>query len=198
ACSVEWKRHPSSKLDLAVWITAAVGLIAIRRLSPVAVVGVGERRTRAQLSMAADDLWRSLDPLRTTREGERTDLANQIASLEPRLARRSLIVVISDLHEQEAVGAICRAAQRHDTVTIHLKDPAESGCLRAGFFRGAEAETGAAFLGLGRSAWREDAGIGRAIASAGGSYLGLRTDRPFITPLRQFLASRDVAARGRG
>ncbi|MEM9065200.1 MAG: DUF58 domain-containing protein [Planctomycetota bacterium] len=186
-----------SKLDLAVWITAAIGLIAIRRLSPVAIVGAGERRTRIKPSMATSDLWRILEPLRAAQPREATDVANQLVSLDPRLTRRSLIIVISDLHEPEVVGAVCRAAQRHDTVSLHLNDPAEAGSLRAGFFRGTEAETGTAFLGHGRSAWHEDQGIGKAIASAGASYLRLRTDRPFITPLRQFLANRHVVARGR-
>ena len=81
-----------SKHDLAVWITAAIALVAVRRLSPVAVVGAGQRRTRVEPSMATGDLWQSLEPLRHPVAGEATDVAGRLTELEPRLQRRSLVV----------------------------------------------------------------------------------------------------------
>ena len=188
-----------SKHDLAVWISAAVGLVGIRRLSPVAVIAGGERSgEQAAPSMAPGELWRSLDPLRAHGPGEQTEIGERLTRLEPRLGRRCLVVVVSDLHDPHAIGALRHLAQRHDVMAIHLEDPAERGGLRAGFFRGREAETGRHFLGHGRSRWKSDRSedvrsfedIGRDLVGAGVSYLHLRTDLPFVTPLRQFLAFR--------
>ena len=40
-----------TKHDLSIWIASAIGLIGLRRLSPVAVVGGGERETRVEPSL---------------------------------------------------------------------------------------------------------------------------------------------------
>jgi uncharacterized protein (DUF58 family) len=185
-----------TKHDLAIWIGAAMGLVGLRRLSPVGVVGAGERETRLVPSLARGDLWRSIEPLRQHAVAETTALGERIRSLEPRVNRSSLMVVISDLHDPEAIGAIRHAAQRHDVIVLHVEDPAEHGRLRAGFVRGIEAETGAVFLAGGRTRWLDERDISREMARAGVSYLHLRTDMPFVPMLRHFLASRGALGRG--
>ncbi len=55
---------PFSKHDMAIWMASAIGLVAQRRLSPVAVVGGGQRETRLEPSLAQGDLWRAIEPLR--------------------------------------------------------------------------------------------------------------------------------------
>src|SRR5688572_2593384 len=54
-----------TKHDMGVWIAAAVGLVGQRRLSPVAVVGGGERETQLLPSLLRSDLWQALEPMRT-------------------------------------------------------------------------------------------------------------------------------------
>ncbi len=185
-----------TKHDMAIWIAAAVGLVGLRRLSPVGVVGAGERETRLVPSLARGDLWRAIEPLRRHAVAEVTTLAERLRSLEPRVGRSSLMVVISDLHDPDAVAALRHAAQRHDVIVLHLEDPAEAGRLRAGFVRAIEAETGATFLATGRTRWREHEQTSRELARAGASYLNLRTDHPFVPMLRHFLASRGAMRRG--
>jgi uncharacterized protein (DUF58 family) len=187
---------PLSKHDVAIWIASAIGLVGQRRLSPVAVVGGGERETRLEPSLAAGDLWRAIEPLRMHARGEATQLAERIRGLEPRLSRSSILVVISDLHDPEISTSLRHAAQKHDVIVLHLEDPAESKPLRAGFFRGIEAETGKMFLGGGLQRWRDQPNIVQELIGAGISYLHLRSDLPFISPLRHFLASRAVISRG--
>lgn len=187
---------PLSKHDLAIWIASAIGLVGQRRLSPVAIVGGGERETRLEPSLAQGDLWRALEPLRMHARAEATQIADRIRSLEPRLDRSSILVVLSDLHDPEIGTSLRHAAQKHDVIVLHLEDPAESKPLRAGFFRGIEAETGKMFLGGGLQKWRGHSNIVQELVGAGVSYLHLRTDLPFIPPLRYFLASRAVASRG--
>lgn len=194
---------PLSKHDLAVWIAAAIGLVGQRRLSPVAIVGAGERETRHLPSLNKNDLWHALEPLRLARYAERTLLAERLDDLDVRADRSSLIVVLSDLHDPGAVAALRHLAQKHDAVAIHLEDPSErSGRergLRAGFIRGQEAETRVSFLAHGRTRIvRADPAIGDDLVRAGVSYLRLGTDEPFLGPLRHFLATRAAFLRGRG
>lgn len=217
-----------AKHDLAIWCAAAIGLVAQRRLSPVAVLGGGERETRFEPTLLATDLWRALEPLRVGAVAEGTRLGERLNGLAVRARRASVIVILSDLHDPEAIPAIRRAAQRHDVIVFEMRDPAEREPLRAGFIRGREAETGTGFLGHGRQRWHRrvdpdgpggagdvsgasgasgtsDApineshdSVARVVARAGASHLTLDTDRPFIGPLRHFLSARSGAAGGRG
>ena len=192
-----------SKHDLAIWIGAAVGLIAQRRLSPVAIVGAGERQTRFEPSLLQSDLWQSLEPLRLGALHEHTCLGLELRSLEVKARRASVIVILSDLHDPEAMEAIRHMTLRHDVLVMHLRDPAECGGLRAGFFRGREAETGHQFLAHGRSIWKSQdpdvdvRGIQQIVARSGASYLSLHTDRAFIPLLRHFLSFRARVGGGR-
>lgn len=184
-----------SKHDLAIWIAAGVGLLAQRRLSPVALVGAGERETRLNPSLHQSALWQALEPLRTGSPAERTRLAEQLRMLGVRAERTSVILVISDLHEQGSQEALRALAQRHDCIVAHLIDPAEAGSLRSGFFLGHEAESGRTFFGHGRSAWTRVEEIERQVVRCGVGAVRLRTDQPFIAPLRHFLSARSVAVR---
>ena len=187
-----------TKHDLAVWIASALGLIAQRRMSPVAVVGAGERRVPLAASLSRNDLWNALEPLRAHDFAERTELGARLRETAARAARASLFVVLSDLHDPDAVPAITQAAQKHDVCVLHLLDPAETAPLRAGFFRGREAETGRVFLGSGATRLADPDRVAAELLRSGADSLRLVTDRPFVPPLRQFLGSRGMFTRGRG
>ena len=194
---------PLTKHDLAVWIAAAIGVLAQRRLSPCAVIGAGERRTRVEPSLLRSDLYQALEPLRRGEIGEATRLGERLRELVVRSRRASVMVILSDLHDPDAIASIKQAAQKHDVIVIKLRDPAERGSLRAGFFRGREAETGRDFIGRGRSRWRDLAqsegedDVARRLARAGASCLELETDAAFLPPLRHFLAERSGTGGGR-
>ncbi len=190
-----------TKHDLGVWIASAVGLLGQRRMSPVGVIGGGERETRLKPSMLRSDLWQALEPLRAggvVGMSERTRVADRLRDLDVRADRASLIFILSDLHDPGLLAATRHAAQKHDCVAIHLMDPAERGDLRAGFYRGAEAESGEAFVGRGRTRWDRADRMATDFARSGVSYLRLQSDLPFIPPLRNFLGSRPGIAGGRG
>lgn len=187
---------PRSKHDLAFWCAGALGLAAQRRMSPVAVIGAGERATRNAPSLRESDLRRSLDPLLAPRFNEGTRLAERIRELAARAPRTSALIVLSDLHDADAVPAIRHAAQRHDCLVLHTIDPAESAPLSAGFVRAREAESGRVALVTHRSRRATHAFVQRDILRSGADYLALRTDQPFIAPLRAFLASRGGLRRG--
>ena len=187
-----------TKHDLAIWIASAIGLIAQRRMSPVGVIGGGERETRLNPSLNRGDLWQALDPLRASNLSEGTRLSDRLADLDLRAKRSSVFIVISDLHDPDAIPAIRHASQKHDCVAIHLMDPAERGRLRAGFFRGQEAESGRSFVAHSNSAWGREGEVAADFARCGTSYLRLQTDQPFIAPLRHFLSFRPMMGGGRG
>lgn len=189
---------PLSKHDLAVWIAAGVGLVGQRHLSPVALIGGGERETRLNPSLLRNDLWHALEPLRQPSDSEQTKLAERLIELDVRAKRSSMVVVLSDLHDPNIVTAMRRVAQRHDCIALHLIDPVELGPLKAGFVRAQEAETGRMVITHGRSQWNRAGEAAADLARSGVSYLPLTTDKPFIGPLRHFLGSRPKVGGGRG
>lgn len=186
-----------SKHDIAVWMGAAIGLVAQRRMSPAAIVGAGERSGQILPSLRAADLWKSLDPLRAPGFEETTRLAQRITDLTTRAGRSALILVLSDLHDRNAIDAIRHATQRHDCAVIHTRDPSEIEPLRAGFVRAQEAESGRVFVGGARTRWAPPASEREELLRCGADYLQVRTDEPFIAPLRRFLATRALTLRGR-
>ena len=187
-----------TKHDVAVWLAAALGLVALRRLSPVAVLSGGQRDVRSVPSLLRSDLWQALEPMRHQVPGEKTGIGVRLRRISASAARHSLIFVFSDLHDPDAVPAIQHAAQRHDCLVLQLQDPAERGALRAGFLRAAEAETGHEFIATGRSKWFDDAerGAGPELSQGGVDHLMIPVDQPFVTRLRHFLTTRGTIGRG--
>jgi uncharacterized protein (DUF58 family) len=198
SASMAVRSSARSKHDLAIWIASAVGLLALRRLSPVAIVGGGERRTPPHGTLSRGDLHSAIDPLRRHAFDEGTSLAERLDLAVTRAERSSVFIVLSDLHDPQCMPALRRASRNHDCAVVHLVDPAEASPLRAGFVRAREAETGETFLAAGRRPLLELEAIRRELLRSGADVLRLSTDRPFIPPLRHFLAARGASRRGRG
>jgi uncharacterized protein (DUF58 family) len=181
-----------SKYTLAVLLAGGLGLAALRRLSPVGVLAAGDRDLHFQPSLSRGQLFQWLHALRQHQLDEQTRLVQRLAQLQQHLKSRSLIVVISDLHDPQAIRAIKNLAVQHDCTVLHLQDPSERGRLRGGIMRATEAESGRTFTARGKSHWF-GAARHEAIAElkrAGIDYLLLATDQPFVAPLRRFLAER--------
>lgn len=190
-----------SKHSLAVWLAGAIGLVALRRLSPVCVLSGGSRYRdligEAEPSLVPDDLWRQLDPLRRRRAGESTELGERIDALSVKLRQRSVLVVISDLYDSKLRSAIGKVGPKHDVIVLHVEDPAERGRLGAGYFNGSESESAHRFLGSDLDRWTDRDDLERQFASSDVSYLRLMTHQPVVSRLRQFLLTRSVQMRGR-
>ncbi len=187
--------QPVSKYAWAVRLAGGIALAAVEHMNPVGVMGVGGRELHHTPSLSRGSILQWLHQLRRVRFSEGTSLGRKVRELIPRVEQRCLFIVISDLHDPDAVPALKLMAQDHDCAVIHLEDPAERGGLRAGVIRGVEAETGTAFTAHGRTRFLSPDET-HALARAGVDYLKLGTDEPVPPRLRHFLRNRKSARRG--
>ena len=182
--------QPMSKYAWGVSIACGLALAGQQRLSPVGLLGVGERRVhvRPTLSSSAVMQW----GLGLRRHGflEGTNFGRNVRELLPSLRSRTMLIAITDLHDADAVGVMKLAALNHDCVVIHMQDPAECGIRGSGIFRGRAAESSRTFIGHGRKSWDISAEARRELSRGGVDYLRLRTDEPILARLRLFMRMR--------
>lgn len=186
-----------SKYATAIHIAGGLAFACLDRISPVGVVGVGGREVRVEPTLSRPRVLQWLHELRRFRYDEPTTLGRRIAELAPTLPHRCLVIALSDLHDPAAVPALKLLAQRHDVAAIRLQDPAEGGVPGTGFLRAGEAETGRVFVTRGGRAWTDPEVAARQLKRAGVDHLLVRTDRPLVADLRNFLKGRNVLGRGR-
>ena len=185
-----------SKYAWAVQIAGGLALAALARMSPVGMIGCGERALDARPSLSRHRMFLWLHQLRHYRFDEQTTLVEKLDQLSAVLTNRAMLIVLSDLRQPEAATRLKRLAQKHDCVVLQLTDPAERGRLRAGVFRGEEAETGEAFVGHGWSRWFRDDDTAAELRRGGIDHLELPMNEPFLHQLRGFLRKRDCLGRG--
>jgi uncharacterized protein (DUF58 family) len=185
-----------SKYALAVHVAGGLAFACLDRISPVGLVGVGQRELRIEPSLSRDRILQWLHKLRHFRFDEPTTLGQRLAELDPRLASRALVIVLSDLHDPKALPALRRMAQRHDVVVLQFRDPAEVHVRGAGFLRAQEAETGRGFLTLGRRHSGRQVEIDRELKRSGIDHLIIDSQQPFADRLRHFFRTRNLLGRG--
>ena len=185
-----------SKYAWAVQIAGGLAFACLDRISPVGVVGVGERPLRVTPSLSRLQIMQWLHLLRHYQLDEMTALAARVAEMSSLLTHRAMFIVLSDLHDPAAANALRLAAQRHEVVVLHLRDPAENLVSGTGFFHAREAETAAGFLSRGHAVAPSDEAMAGELRRGGVDHLLLRTDRPIAAPLREFLRARNVLNRG--
>jgi uncharacterized protein (DUF58 family) len=185
-----------SKYAVAVHIAGGLALACLDRVSPVGVVSVGSSGLRIDPSLSRHQVMLWLHRLRKYRYDESTRLGRRIVEMSPTLLNRSLVIVLSDLHDPQAIDALRLLAQMHDCVVLQLRDPAEEHLRGAGAFRAQEAETGQSFVTLGRRAWVDQSKIDEGLRRGGIDHLIISTDKPFAQKLRYFFRSRDLLGKG--
>lgn len=187
---------PMSKYAWAIQIAGGLAFAALDRVSPVGVLAVGTRDFKMEPSLSRDQIMQWLFRLRRFRYDEKTTLGTKVGELCTSLSNRSLIIVLSDMHDPAALPALKLAGQRHDCVVLQLQDPAEVNLRGSGFFYGQEAETGNTFVTHGRRQWLNHDLVSGELKRAGIDHLLLRTDESFVAKLRLFFRSRDLLGRG--
>jgi uncharacterized protein (DUF58 family) len=197
SASMTVSSQPRSKYATAVHVAGGLAFACLDRVSPVGLVGVGDRNLRVEPSLSKPQIMQWLHALRHFRYDEATTLGRRIAELGPTLTSRCLLIVLSDLHDPQALPTLKPLAQKHDCVVLHLQDPAERGGLRgAGFLRAQEAESGRAFVTRGRRRWLDHEQVAQDLRRAGIDYLAIETNTHFVPQLRNFFRSRGLLGRG--
>lgn len=187
---------PRSKYATAVYIAGGLAFACLDRISPVAIMGVGESEIRYTPSLSRDKIMQWLHKLRHYNIQEKTLLSDRIRELGPLLTNRSLIITLSDLHQPEAIGPLKRLAQKHDVVALQLQDPAESSLRGSGFLRAREAETGRPLTTRGKHMGIDNENLKQELKRGSVDHLLVRTDQPFAYQLRHFFKSRGLLGRG--
>ncbi len=185
---------PMSKYAWAVQLAGGIALAAVEHMNPVGLMTVGDRELHQTPSLGRGSILQWLHQLRKFQFVETTTLGQRIRELIPRVEQRCLFIVISDLHEPDALPAIKLMAQDHDCAVLHLQDPAERGGTGGGIFRAVEAETGREFVAHGHSKFFSDETT-HSLARAGVDYLHLPTDEPIVSRLSHFLRNRKSTGR---
>ena len=185
-----------SKYTIAVHIAGGLAFAALDRVSPVGLVGVGDRALRISPSLSKHQIMQWLHRLRRFRYDEGTGLSRRIAELSPSLTNRALVIVLTDLHDPRAISALKRLTQMHDVAVLQFQDPAEEHLRGSGFFRAQEAETGRSFVTHGRRQWLDQDQVDQELKRGGIDHLLIRTDEPFVVKLRYFFQSRDLLGKG--
>ena len=188
---------PMSKYAWAVQIATGIALAAQGNVTPVGLLGCGARELHVRPTLSRNVVMEWSHQLRHHDFLEDTSLAARAREVAPSLKRRTMVIVLSDLHDPEAFPALQVLAQEHDVIVLHLQDPAETGVRGAGLFRGVEAESGRAFIGHGRRAWVDAEGWKSELTRFGIDYLHLPTDEPILGKLRYFLGRRGFGSKVR-
>ncbi|MEA3210897.1 MAG: hypothetical protein QOE70_3954 [Chthoniobacter sp.] len=179
-----------SKYAWAVRIATGIALAAQANMTPVGLLGCGARELHVRPTLSRNVALEWSHQLRHHDFLEDTSLAERAREVAPSLKRRTMVIVLSDLHDPEAFPALQVLAQEHDCIVLHLQDPAELRVKGAGLFRGVEAESGRAFVGHGRRAFVDAEGWKSELTRFGIDYLFLPTDEPILGKLRHFLKRR--------
>ena len=184
-----------SKYSLAVHLAGGLALACLERVSPVGLLGTGDRDIRIEPSLSRHQVMQWLLKLRQFRYDEKTSLARRVTELNASLKNTALVIALSDLHDPAAVGALKLMGQVHDVVVIQLQDPAELTMAGAGFLRAREAETGRPFVTHGRRAHLDQSLVQRGLRRGGIDHLVLRTDQLFTQKVRHFFEARGLTQR---
>jgi uncharacterized protein (DUF58 family) len=174
----------------AVRLGAALGLAALERMSPVGVIAGGERDLRITPTLSSSTIMQWSEGLRQFDFRERTFLASRLRTLSASLKSRSVVFVLSDLHDPDLISALELLNATHEPVVLWLQDPTEAKLPRGGIFRAREAETGARSVMSGRTTLGMPERIRESLVQSGIEFLHLPLDEPVIPRVRYFLKHR--------
>ena len=185
----------TSKYQLAVQVAGGLALACLDRVSPVGLLGAGSRDINIKPSLSRETILQWLHELRKFKTNESTELGKKLVSLNPSLKERSLIFVLSDLHDPAAIPALKLLGHKHDITVLLFRDPAEDHVAGGGLFRGKEVETGKTFTIRARKQFTSMEDTVDALKQSSIDHFPIRTDKPFLAALRLYLQSRNLLAR---
>ncbi len=185
-----------SKMATAVQIAGGLAFACLDRVSPVGLVTTGVDGLEIEPSLARDQIMQWLHRLRRFRIDGQTQLGSKLAMLSARLVTRALIVVISDLHDPDAMQTLKMLSHRHDCVVLRMEDPAEKGTRGGGLVRMREPETGKEFVVPASASLVDPESVDQELKRAGIDVMVVRTNEGFEHQIRWFFAARGGLGKG--
>lgn len=195
-------RRDISKLDYARYLAAALSYLAVRQNDRVGLTCFDtEARERVRAHGGRRHLHVILAALERVRAGGGTQLSALILREAAEWKRRGLVILISDLYDQqeEIVGAITRLRRTgHEVIVFHLLDRSERLLEHEGTHEFRDLETGERLLADAarvRRAYVERveemrAFLSRELVRAGADYAELDTAEPLDKALAVYLLRR--------
>lgn len=128
SASMGWGDGAYAKSAYAVRLAAILGCAVVRRRDFIAVHAGGADGFSTPCGNTARHLENAIDRLAGLRAAGSTDLAAQLTGLAPKLGRRALVILISDLLTEpepilRAVASL--RTERHDVIAYQTLAPAE-------------------------------------------------------------------------
>jgi len=120
---------PQTKLQYASYLTACLAYLMARQQDVVGVIAFDDRiRLHLPPASSPAHLDRVFTGLEKLTPGKVTAVAGTFHELAERIAKRGLIIIISDLYDEP--GEVVRALQhfcyrKHQIIVFHVFDPAE-------------------------------------------------------------------------
>ena len=179
-----------SKYSWAVRLAGGLARAAQERMSPVGMLAAGERELRITPTLSSTSAMQWAHQLRLFDFRERTVLSSKLRTLAASLVSRAMVIVLSDLHDPDAIASLELLAARNEVLVLWLEDPAESQAPPRGIFRAREAETGQRFLLTRRTRLTSHERIRQTLVASGIEFLHLPIDEPVIPRVRHFLKYR--------
>ncbi len=181
---------PQSKYYWAVRLAAALARAAQERMSPVGIMSAGERDLRITPTLSTTTALQWTHALRLYDFRERTCLATRLRSLAATLKTRTVVVVLSDLHDPQAYDSLERLSAAHELIVLWLQDPFEAAPPPSGIYRAREAETGKRFVLTRRTRLRTSDETRESLVQSGIEFLHLPIDEPVLPRVRHYLKFR--------
>ena len=129
SASMTFRSRGVSKLEYACFLAASLAYLMVRQQDSVGLVvfadGIEKRLPPHSTTVHLNELLRTLEAVEPVAE---TDIATTFHELAEMIRRRGLIVILSDLldEEREVLRALRHFRHRHHEVIIfHVLDPAE-------------------------------------------------------------------------
>lgn len=202
-------RHgaPLTKFAYGAFLAACLSYLMCRQQDAVGMIAFDEAvRFHLRPSSTPAHLDRLFKRLEMLRPGRRTALAETFHQLAERIAKRGLVVVISDLYEDqdEIVRALQHfVAKKHQIILFHMLDPAELELPFERLQTFVDMETGARILanaGQIREAYQSEVNAfieryRRECSERSIEYVIARTDEPYDRMLLRYLERRRAVLR---
>lgn len=207
SASKEFGTQTSSKAQVAAEVGALCAFSAIKNNDRVGLISFSDQIEKiVPPQKGQKHAMRVIrEILGATPEGRGTDLATGLHTLAKVARRRSVAFLLSDFFADDYERALSSAAARHDLVPILIADPRDDEMPDVGLATFEDLETGqqvlvdtasAAVRDNYRKRMREHRNRQiKLFRKFGLDHCVIRTDRPYVGPLRELFARRAKRAR---